>query len=191
MDDPPHLVIADTVRCQLTGVPARPWEVGGWLLGYWTEQRDALFVTHATPPAGRGTPFGVWISGVGHRARFDEAWQASGGVVTFLGDWHTHPGGPASPSARDRDAARQLAEREEYRTPEPLLAISAIPRWRHGRTPRHTRWWLRGREGTLREIKGRACATLPHDAAAVPQWPWPTAARVLSATSANPQAPAF
>ncbi len=176
MDDLPRLYVSETVLRQLLGVPARPWEVGGWLLGYWTRPRDALFVTHATPPAGRGTAAGVWISGDGHRERFDEAWEASGGIVTFLGDWHTHPGGPASPSARDGRAARQLAEDPDYRTPEPLLAISAVPRWPGSRTVRHTRWWLRDRDGSLRERPARAITSMPPQAQAVARWPWPVAA---------------
>lgn len=45
-------------------------------------------VLQAVPFTPSGSPFGAHISAAGHRERFDQAWQASGGVVTFLGDWH-------------------------------------------------------------------------------------------------------
>jgi hypothetical protein len=63
-------------------------------LGYWAGDRSAIVATHATPAARRGSPFGVWISGDGHRERFHEAWEASGGHVTFLGDWQHAPRWP-------------------------------------------------------------------------------------------------
>jgi len=125
----PALFVHRRVVQRLLAVERRPWEVGGWLLGWWADDRTSLFVTHATPPASRGTPFGVTISGRGHRDFFDEAWDSSQGHVTFLGDWHTHPGGPPIPSKRDRAAAAALAQEPDFGTPEPLLAIVATPRW--------------------------------------------------------------
>lgn len=171
----PELYVARAVTDGLHNLPGRPWEVGGWLLGYWTEDRDALFVTHATPPGPRGLPNGIWISGRGHRKRFDTAWEASGGIVTFLGDWHSHPGGPTSPSDRDERAARQLAEEEDYRTPEPLLGIVSLPRRPRREMPRGSGWWLRSREGELQEVTPHLVDSLPATAARVPQWPLPRA----------------
>jgi integrative and conjugative element protein (TIGR02256 family) len=169
----PELYIAGRVIDALHHLPARPWEVGGWLLGYWTVDRVAVYVTQATPPGPRGTPVGVWISGRSHRERFDAAWEASGGIVTFLGDWHTHPGGPTSPSGRDADAARQLAEDGQYGTPEPVLALVAVPRWRGRRTRRHSGWWWRSIEGKVRHLVPTIIDSLPPAAAHVPAWRWP------------------
>src|SRR4051812_27793075 len=53
-------VHAHVARCLLT-LRAAPWEVGGWLLGYWTGDERTVVVSHATPPGPRGTPFGVRI----------------------------------------------------------------------------------------------------------------------------------
>lgn len=111
---------------QWRALRGRPWEIGGWLLGY--RHDDAVVVTHATAPRSRGTPAGVTVSGRGHRPAFDRLWDATGGRVTFLGDWHTHPGGPAVPSERDRAAAGQIADDPDFRTPSPLVAIVATPR---------------------------------------------------------------
>lgn len=176
MPELPRLWVADNVTRQLVGLPARPWEVGGWLLGYWSADRRDLVVTHATPPARRGTPFGVWISGDGHRERFDEAWAASEGRITYIGDWHTHPGGPALPSTRDARAMKQISADEDFRAPQPLIAITALPRWRLGRPEPHTRWHLGSRTEPLTALPPHALNELPEAAASVPVWPWPLVA---------------
>jgi integrative and conjugative element protein (TIGR02256 family) len=167
----PALFVHSEALARLEGVPARPWEVGGWLLGWWADSRSSLLVTHATPPASRGTPFGVTISGKGHRPYFDSAWEASGGTVTFLGDWHTHPGGPALPSSRDRLAAQSLAEDVDFQTPEPLIAIVGTARWPWARTAAEIAFYIR-RDDELTPIAPRFVDELPQIAARVATWEW-------------------
>lgn len=171
----PTLYVHCRVEARLLALPPALSEIGGWLLGYWTADECHLVVSHATPPGPRGTPFRLRISGRGHRPRFDAAWEASSGHVTFIGDWHTHPGGPAQPSLRDREAVRQLAEREHFGTRRPLIAIIQNPRWRRSQTVRQIRWWLREPDGELAELEAVVFGALPASAAAVPEWPWPRA----------------
>lgn len=173
----PILIVHADVLERLLHLPGRPYEVGGWLLGYWTAEREQVMVTHATPPARRGTPFGITIDGRGHRPRFDAAWEASGGLVTFLGDWHSHPGGPSVPSARDQRAAHRLANTADFGTPRPLVAIVSLPRFPVG-SDREIRWYLGDSELQLTELRARPAATMPSRAAAVPPWPWPRARRL-------------
>jgi integrative and conjugative element protein (TIGR02256 family) len=98
----PFLFVHHQAARDLLRLPAAPWEIGGWLLGYWAAGGAQIVVSHPTPPGPRGSPFGVRISSRGHRHRFDTAWDASGGEVTYLGDWHTHPAGTPSPASRTR-----------------------------------------------------------------------------------------
>ena len=172
MADVPRLLLARAFLERLHELPRRPWEVGGWLLGYWTEDRAAIVVTHGTPPAVRGTAFGIMIRGKGHRRRFDEAWACSNGHVTFIGDWHTHPGGPATPSATDHRAMRQLAADRDYGTPEPLIAIASVPRLDHTRSV-EVAFYLRRTDGHVLELKATPFEDLPAEARTVPEWPWP------------------
>lgn len=171
--EPSSLWIHASVVSRLLRLAARPWEVGGWLLGYWTADERSVFVTHATPPARRGTPFGVWISGKGHRERFDRAWAASGGHVTFLGDWHTHPGCAATPSPRDLVALRQLAHEPDFGTPRPLAAIVRTGRWPFRAAQHEVRWHVLSGDKTVYELSPRITDELPEPARAVPGWRWP------------------
>jgi len=45
----------------------------------------------------------------GHQAQLDRAWELSGGVATYLGEWHTHPASHVEPSLTDRRNWRKLA----------------------------------------------------------------------------------
>ena len=147
-------------------------ETGGWLLGYWAADVTAVVLTHATPPGPRGAPDGVSISDQGHAARFEEAWDRSGGHVTFLGDWHTHPGGVPLPSQIDRIAMKQLAENAAFDTPRPLIAIATIPRYRWGRTCRHVAFFLRDPGGAVVHLEPILLDELPPEVAGIPRW-WP------------------
>ena len=171
--DAPQLWLHAGAARRLLALPASPREVAGWLLGYWSAEKAHLFVTHATPPGPPGTRFGVHVTGDGHRVRFDEAWDASGGHVTFLGDWHTHPGGPTVPSERDRQAMEKLATQPGYRTPEPLVIIVQAPRWPWSRTHRDFTCYVRRRDEAVVALAPLLTDELPHPANAVPEWPWP------------------
>lgn len=166
------LFVHDAVRAHLAAVPARPYEVGGWLLGYWSEDETSVVITHATPPASRGTPYGVRISGRGHRRRFEQAWQASGGLVTFLGDWHTHPGGPPSPSERDQAAAQQLARSSLYGTPEPLVVIVSTPRWPRCNREVSIGFHIGAVDRSLEVVRALVTHNLPKEVSGVPTWRW-------------------
>jgi integrative and conjugative element protein (TIGR02256 family) len=174
---PPRLSVHHKVMEQLHDLRCVPWEIGGWLLGYWAPTDDHVVVTHATPPGRWGTPFGVRISGAGHRDVFDDAWNASGGHVTFLGDWHTHPGGPALPSATDKRAMDKLAVEDDYGTPRPLMAIVQHPRFKWSATDSKIGWFVRNVEGLLQELAAGEFQNLPAAARNVPIWRWPRSRR--------------
>lgn len=100
-------------------------ETGGLLLGYWSS--DVVTVTEVVGP-GRDA--------IRTRTTFipDDGWQteelarryaASGRCHTYLGDWHTHPGGGPKPSWRDRRTLSDIAQHAESRAPRPLFAILA------------------------------------------------------------------
>lgn len=102
-----------------------PLETGGMLLGYCGQERTDVVITEATGPGPNArhrrytfTPDGRW-----QQRRLAEAYEASGRVTTFLGDWHSHPGGQPLPSARDLKTARKVSRHKNARTPYPTTLI--------------------------------------------------------------------
>lgn len=98
-------------------------ETGGMLLGYW--QQDDVVVTTASGPGPAAQRGRSWFCP-------DQEWQtdflagaysASGRTITYLGDWHTHPGGGAEPSRRDRKTMRAVRREPAARQSRPLMAI--------------------------------------------------------------------
>lgn len=143
-------MLADLTR---TADTFAPLETGGVLLGYWV---------HA-PGEGPRAAEAVVTAWVGpgpravHRRRFfspDHLFQeqeiarlysASGRLSTYIGDWHTHPGGPGSLSSRDRMALRRIATAPAARAPSPVMIVLAdgapwLPcAWLA--VPGRSKWW--------------------------------------------------
>lgn len=69
---------------EITGVTMQ--EAGDQASAYYFERRDAA-----------------------HQRKAVSAWEASGGAVSLVGDWHSHPYGPPNPSSTDRTAWRDLS----------------------------------------------------------------------------------
>lgn len=123
-----------------------PLESGGILLGWHAaDGRDLL----AAAMIGPGP------DAVHKRTRFepDSAWQRrelsrvyrdSGRILTYLGDWHSHPGGSDTPSRRDERTARRIARHRSARVREPIMVIVA---------GQGTRWELAPHLYTARRLK--------------------------------------
>lgn len=112
-----------------------PFEVGGMLVGYEATNGDTV-VTHVIGP-GPGA--------IHHRFSFSpdsdyqqlalEVWfRDTGGRETYLGDWHTHPGGSPMPSLTDKQTLARIASTESSGTRYPVMVILAgeADSWRVG-----------------------------------------------------------
>ncbi len=103
-----------------------PKESGGVLLGYISpeKKRHAQIVAQIGPGPkakhrqDRFEPDGEWQA-----EQIALAYQDSGRIVTYLGDWHSHPLGSGSPSKLDRSTAQAIANTPEARAPNPLMLI--------------------------------------------------------------------
>ncbi|MDD2776789.1 MAG: Mov34/MPN/PAD-1 family protein [Gallionella sp.] len=83
-------------------------ESGGILLGL---RRGAHFeVTSATAPTqfDKQSRFHFKRDSIGHSTIATEAWKRSGGYITYIGEWHTHPEHNPTPSSIDLQAWREL-----------------------------------------------------------------------------------
>lgn len=103
-----------------------PKETGGLLLGY-RHSPTEIVITDAIGPGPGGNH---------RRAGFDPDtdWQTSELAlryaahhrrITYLGDWHTHPGGSSTLSRTDRRTVRAIAHHADARCPHPVMAVLA------------------------------------------------------------------
>jgi integrative and conjugative element protein (TIGR02256 family) len=89
-----------------------PSETGGVLLGYFDLKNDTVYVVDALPaPPDSQRGSGEFIRGVeGLEATVNEVNRRTGKVVTYVGEWHSHPRGVAPlPSGWDIDLMVHLA----------------------------------------------------------------------------------
>lgn len=99
----------------------RSYEAGGILVGY--RRGPHIEVTHIT------TPFETDIRGrnrferkdPGHQVFLDQHWKNSGHLLTYVGEWHTHPSRTASPSVIDRTEWNKL--NKHYRMPLVFIIV--------------------------------------------------------------------
>ena len=103
-----------------------PLETGGVLLGWRTAGRTHVAV--ATGPGPRAqhrrrsfTPDADWQEHI-----IATAYEASERRVTYLGDWHTHPGGSPTLSDMDMRTLEVIACHPEARCPDALMLVLAI-----------------------------------------------------------------
>lgn len=83
---------------------ALPSETGGVLLGYHDFNEGRIFVVDAlpAPPDSLGTPVGFRRGVEGLAGHLDAIRERTGGQVSYLGEWHSHPdSAKANPSRHD------------------------------------------------------------------------------------------
>jgi integrative and conjugative element protein (TIGR02256 family) len=102
-----------------------PLESGGVLLGWQDGQGMELVVARIVGPGPRAvhrrtrfSPDDDW-----QREQIADAYVASGRTVSYLGDWHSHPGGGDTPSRRDERTARRIARSRSARARRPVMLI--------------------------------------------------------------------
>lgn len=104
-------------------IQARPsdCEAGGLLLG--TVHGSSLAVTEATVPT-------IWDKRLqyffermpfGHSSIAQARWLSSGGMVRYVGEWHTHPQDSPCPSELDRTEWNKLSRKRA--DGRPMLAV--------------------------------------------------------------------
>jgi integrative and conjugative element protein (TIGR02256 family) len=103
-----------------------PRETGGVLMGTWLSS-SAVSVTEVIGPGPRASHRrnGFEPDYEYHERQIARIYEASGRIQTYLGDWHSHPGGISALSKKDEETLRGIAAYNEARAPVPLMAIIA------------------------------------------------------------------
>jgi len=99
-----------------------PLETGGILVGYYSDDSTIAHVTDLVPAPSDSTSsrfsFQRGLRGV--QQFLNQLWMRR---RYYLGEWHFHPGGSASPSGTDAEQMKSIAYARSYHCPEPVLLI--------------------------------------------------------------------
>jgi len=113
-------------------------EAGGVLLGRHLRDGSAIIVDAITTPLldDQRSRARFFRAQSRHQAVIDEAWHASNGTCTYLGEWHTHPEPIPTPSTIDwADWQRRL---RSDRFSEPIffviVGIPGVAAWEGNRS---------------------------------------------------------
>jgi len=96
-------------------------ETGGVLMAYWSDDLRSHHNRAWSRPRSRWRRFrpnSEW-----QKREIARVYQASGRTVTYLGDWHSHPGWLPLPSRLDVRTARRISTFDDARAPNPLMLI--------------------------------------------------------------------
>ena len=98
-------------------------ESGGILLGY--VKGPHMEVVEATEPMGtdKRRRFFFLRNPKGHQDIANQRWEESGGLIRYLGEWHTHPQDTPFPSCLDRSEWRRSAKRRSDERPQLGLIV--------------------------------------------------------------------
>jgi integrative and conjugative element protein (TIGR02256 family) len=104
-----------------------PLETGGLILGYWASAREAVITEISLPGPGAAHYRYSYRPDYQHDEEVVRRIHSeSHGVLTYLGDWHTHPGTKRPYlSFKDKRAVHRIANSVEARTPRPLALVCA------------------------------------------------------------------
>jgi integrative and conjugative element protein (TIGR02256 family) len=99
-----------------------PLETGGILVGYYSDDSRFAHVTNliSAPGDSESSRFSFQRGVRGIQQFLNQMWLRK---RYYLGEWHFHPGGSASPSGTDSDQMKSIAYAGSYHCPEPVLLI--------------------------------------------------------------------
>jgi integrative and conjugative element protein (TIGR02256 family) len=105
-----------------------PREVGTAIVGSYSDDGSSARVTGLTPlttdSRGARTTFYRGVRGLFEFCR--DVFRSSGGLVHYVGEWHSHPGGTPDPSGTDDANAMANARDQETRCAECILVILGV-----------------------------------------------------------------
>jgi integrative and conjugative element protein (TIGR02256 family) len=104
---------------------AFPGETGGVLMGYWAEADNEVVITNAIGPGPKAAHYKKSFipDSEYQESEIARIYRDSNRLLTYLGDWHTHPSGSSSLSFRDKRTLYRIVTCPDARCPVPLMAV--------------------------------------------------------------------
>ena len=123
-----------------------PKETGGVLMGAWIGSDRVRITGQIGPgPKARHERTSFVPDYDFQEYAIAEHFRGTGGRETYLGDWHTHPGGASYLSERDCATLSRIANHDEARAPHPIMLLLSegnpwrVAVWRAGYSGRFRR----------------------------------------------------
>lgn len=102
-----------------------PKEFGGVFIGF--KENKNFIITNILIPDKYENGKTVFVRHPGSlNERLKHIHKLTNGKIGYLGEWHSHPDGPTSPSKVDLNAMRNIAKDKNITIDEPLLMIAQI-----------------------------------------------------------------
>jgi proteasome lid subunit RPN8/RPN11 len=117
--------MCEHIRASANGRASGDGHTGGLLLGQFDSVCRIAWVSQATglPPGSTANPLNIELNMDEVRDFLDDRHIQSGGMLTLIGFWHTHPGGSAAPSQADQATMRELVASPEWPSAPALLLV--------------------------------------------------------------------
>lgn len=112
-------------RIQLEAECKAPLETGGLLIGYLSDDDEHVVVTDMIGP-GPNAKHRKWTYRPDyrfHREEISRIYATSGGMHTYLGDWHSHPTSSSYLSLLDKRALRNIARFQDNYINRPIMLV--------------------------------------------------------------------
>lgn len=104
-------------------VAALPNETGGILAGRYVDERTCAVVESVSAPPPDSSSGKTWFQRGSSRLRGWLRTRWENRKQSYLGEWHSHPGGSAHPSAPDIRSVQDIASDPTSERPEVVLVI--------------------------------------------------------------------
>lgn len=100
-------------------------ETGGPLFGYSDDDTgdSVVAIAYGPGPRARHRPYSFVPDREATRDAIAEVHETSSGALSYIGEWHTHPGGSARPSRRDVASLATIASEPAVDLPRPIAVI--------------------------------------------------------------------
>src|SRR5262249_52382810 len=129
VDETAMETIRQHIRASVNGRTPGAGHTGGLLLGQFDSLCRIAWVSQATglPPGSTANPLNIVLNLDEVRDFLDDRSSRSGGMLTLIGFWHTHPGGSVTPSETDRTTMEELVASPEWPSAPALLLVLGVP----------------------------------------------------------------
>lgn len=103
-----------------------PNEFGGFLVGNYSLDRKSVFINQSIIPTEyKSTRFSFHRGNRGLKQIFHQLFKMQPSQY-YIGEWHSHPDGPASPSNTDLSAFVQIVSHDKVYIENPILLLLSI-----------------------------------------------------------------